>query len=347
MPLMASSRTNGADDDKAEPAPASLRPDDLDRGWSLSPKAEVPKDESTQADPKPETPAEPPEPVATAEPKAPPEEPPPAEASPPADASQPKASPLAEPSQPKASPAAEPSSPLDVSPPAEPSPSVQAPPVVETLPPEALWPPLAKPPPLPVTAASAAEATASLGKPGPLALLLGTPPTKGWYFVGGVGMIVALFVGIVIGRGLPRPAERAAAAPVSPPRSLAPSVAPAPAPAPAPPPAQTATAQPALPRTGGGTSKPAPGPFNAQAAKVAIDRVVPRLKGCKQPGEPPGTATVTVTFAPTGRVSNAAVTTQRYAGTRTGTCIATRLREARVPEFTGKPVTVKRGVAVK
>jgi hypothetical protein len=74
---------------------------------------------------------------------------------------------------------------------------------------------------------------------------------------------------------------------------------------------------------------------------------VPRLKGCKQPGEPPGTATVTVTFAPTGRVSNAAVTTQRYAGTRTGTCIAARLREARVAGFTGKSVTVKRGIAVR
>src|SRR5688572_8687448 len=78
MPLMASSRTNGADDDKAQPAQASVRPDDLDRGWSLSPKAEEPKDESTQAEPpKPETPAEPPEPVATSEPKVPAEEPPP------------------------------------------------------------------------------------------------------------------------------------------------------------------------------------------------------------------------------------------------------------------------------
>jgi hypothetical protein len=90
----------------------------------------------------------------------------------------------------------------------------------------------------------------------------------------------------------------------------------------------------------------APG-FNAKAAKLAIDRIVPRLKGCKQPGEPPGQATVTVTFAPTGRVSSAQVTTTRYAGTRTGSCITQRLREARVPEFTGAPVTVKRSVAVK
>ena len=87
--------------------------------------------------------------------------------------------------------------------------------------------------------------------------------------------------------------------------------------------------------------------FNAQAAKLAIDRIVPRLKACKQAGEPPGSATVTVTFAPTGRVSSAQVTTTRYAGTRTGNCIVQRLREARIPECTGPPVTVKRSVAVR
>jgi hypothetical protein len=87
--------------------------------------------------------------------------------------------------------------------------------------------------------------------------------------------------------------------------------------------------------------------FNAQAAKLAIDRIVPRLKACKQAGEPPGSATVTVTFAPTGRVSSAQVTNTRYAGTRTGNCIVQRLREARVPVFSGAPVTVKRSLAVR
>jgi hypothetical protein len=94
-------------------------------------------------------------------------------------------------------------------------------------------------------------------------------------------------------------------------------------------------------------TKPASAAFNAQAAKLAIDRIVPRLKACKQAGEPPGSATVTVTFAPTGRVSSAQVTNTRYAGTRTGNCITQRLREARIPEFTGAPVTVKRSVAVR
>jgi hypothetical protein len=162
-------------------------------------------------------------------------------------------------------------------------------------------------------------------------------------------MIVALFVGVLIGRGLERPAERIATPSASPPRTAAPTAksAAAPAAAPAPKPAETASTETATPKLGGTAGKRAPGPFNAQAAKLAIDRIVPKLTGCKQAGEPPGNATVTVTFAPTGRVSNAAVTTQRYAGTRTGNCIAARLREARIAEFTGKPVTVKRGITVK
>jgi len=101
------------------------------------------------------------------------------------------------------------------------------------------------------------------------------------------------------------------------------------------------------PRMPATPTKSGSGGFNAQAAKLAIDRIVPRLKACKQAGEPPGSATVTVTFAPSGRVSSAQVTTTRYAGTRTGNCIAQRLREARIPEFTGAPVTVKRSVAVR
>jgi hypothetical protein len=87
--------------------------------------------------------------------------------------------------------------------------------------------------------------------------------------------------------------------------------------------------------------------FNAKAAKAAIDGAAPRLKSCRHPGDPTGPATIMVTFAPAGRVSSASVTTAGYAGTRTGDCIVERLRELRVPEFTGAAVTVKRSVTVR
>jgi hypothetical protein len=90
-----------------------------------------------------------------------------------------------------------------------------------------------------------------------------------------------------------------------------------------------------------------PAAFNAKAAKAAIDGVTPRLRTCRHAGDPAGPATVMVTFDPAGRVSNATVTTAGHAGTRTGDCIVQRLRELRIPEFSGAAVTVKRSVTFR
>jgi len=177
-----------------------------------------------------------------------------------------------------------------------------------------------------------------------LAARFGARPGAAWLAVGGAVAVLAFVAGVFTGRGLRTdPAKRAAPATV-PPKAAPTSPATAPVVAP---PGESAAATPARPRIVSTATKPATAGFNAQAAKLAIDRIVPRLKGCKQAGEPPGSATVTVTFAPTGRVSSAQVTNTRYAGTRTGNCITQRLREARVPEFTGAPVTVKRSVGVR
>jgi hypothetical protein len=68
--------------------------------------------------------------------------------------------------------------------------------------------------------------------------------------------------------------------------------------------------------------------------------------GCRSPSDPTGSATVVVTFAPSGRVTRAAVTGEPFAGTTTGGCIASRFRSARVPEFSGDYVTVKKTVTI-
>jgi hypothetical protein len=159
-------------------------------------------------------------------------------------------------------------------------------------------------------------------------------------------LAVLMFVtGFLTGRGLRGGPERTAPPQPTALKAAAPSGAAPVVVAPAGNSAQVALVRP--PRMPATQTKSGSAGFNAQAAKLAIDRIVPRLKACKQAGEPPGSATVTVTFAPSGRVSSSQVTTTRYAGTRTGNCIAQRLREARIPEFTGAPVTVKRSVAVR
>jgi hypothetical protein len=88
-------------------------------------------------------------------------------------------------------------------------------------------------------------------------------------------------------------------------------------------------------------------PFSAGAASAALREATTLATGCRKPGDPEGMATVLVTFAPSGRVTQAAVSGEPFAGTTTGGCIASRFREARVPAFSGDFVTVKKTVTIK
>jgi hypothetical protein len=57
-------------------------------------------------------------------------------------------------------------------------------------------------------------------------------------------------------------------------------------------------------------------------------------------------ARVRVTFAPSGRATNATVS-GLYAGTEVGGCIARALRDARVPAFSGEHVSVTRTLVIQ
>jgi hypothetical protein len=54
-----------------------------------------------------------------------------------------------------------------------------------------------------------------------------------------------------------------------------------------------------------------------------------------------------VTFATSGRVTSANVTGGSFAGTSVGGCVAGVFRKARIPAFTGNPVTVSKSFSVK
>ena len=96
-----------------------------------------------------------------------------------------------------------------------------------------------------------------------------------------------------------------------------------------------------------GASKGGLAPFNAKAAKTNIANAAARLKSCKDASTPAGSASVVITFAPSGRVSDVTVTTPTYAGTRAGSCIVSKLKTALVPPFSGGPETVKKSVAIR
>ena len=63
--------------------------------------------------------------------------------------------------------------------------------------------------------------------------------------------------------------------------------------------------------------------------------------------DPEGTAKVSLTFSPSGRVTAARVVAGPFQGTRTGGCIASAFRGISVPEFSGDPVTVTKEVVLR
>ena len=162
--------------------------------------------------------------------------------------------------------------------------------------------------------------------------------------VGGSAVVIAFLAGGLTSRAVQPENSLEFAAPAPLPASEAPQIVAAPVATPVAPVPTTASGPPPAVVAPAKRAQPA---FNAKAAKAAIDGIAPRLKACKDAGDPSGPASVMVTFAPAGRVSNASVTTSGFAGTRTESCIVQRLRDLRIPEFTGAAVTVKRSVSVR
>jgi len=225
------------------------------------------------------------------------------------------------------------------------SPSV-APPKSPSRPPQ----PITTVAPTVVTAADFQDDLAALGRTRPNRALLG---------MSAVAVTCAFVAGLLVGRGTapaalaPVPTPEAPAArpsePPTPPAATPTAAAPTVPATPATPQAAAESAPPLTPdapkSTGG--SKSGLTPFNAKAAKTNLANAAARLRGCKDASPPAGSASVVITFAPTGRVSDVTVTTPTYAGTRAGNCIVAKLKTTRVPPFSGRPETVKKVVAIK
>ena len=80
--------------------------------------------------------------------------------------------------------------------------------------------------------------------------------------------------------------------------------------------------------------------FDVNAANKALASASVDTAQCREKGGPSGKATVAVTFEPSGKVVSATVSDAPFAGTSSGACIATTLKRATVPPFSGLPGTV-------
>lgn len=96
---------------------------------------------------------------------------------------------------------------------------------------------------------------------------------------------------------------------------------------------------PAAPAAGGDRA------FSRSAAVSALNAAASSAASCKKPDGPTGRGQVSVTFAPSGRVTTANVG-GAFAGTSVGGCVASVFRRATVPPFDGSPVTVRKSFTI-
>ncbi len=94
------------------------------------------------------------------------------------------------------------------------------------------------------------------------------------------------------------------------------------------------------PAGGGGDA-----PFDRAAALSALGGAAGAAQSCKKSDGPTGSGRATVTFAPSGRVTQAQID-GAFAGTSVGSCIAAKFRGAKIPAFAGSPVTVKKSFSI-
>jgi hypothetical protein len=87
--------------------------------------------------------------------------------------------------------------------------------------------------------------------------------------------------------------------------------------------------------------------FDAAAARAALDTAVGVALACRDDELPAPTAGVSVTFAPSGRVTTSSVSGPFFAGTAVGGCIARAFRSVRVPPFAGGLTTVHKTVVLR
>ncbi|HYQ14673.1 MAG TPA: GYF domain-containing protein [Polyangiaceae bacterium] len=102
----------------------------------------------------------------------------------------------------------------------------------------------------------------------------------------------------------------------------------------------------AAPAAAAPAATPEAAAFDKNAAVAALGAAAASAGSCKKPDGPTGSGKVSVTFAPSGRATATSVAGD-LAGTEVGGCVARIFRAAKVPPFSGDPVTVSKSFTIQ
>lgn len=94
------------------------------------------------------------------------------------------------------------------------------------------------------------------------------------------------------------------------------------------------------------TGNAPPASFDKRAAIAALQTAASASTACRRLDGPTGAGRATVTFAPSGRVTNVQISGGSFGGTSVGSCVAGVFRRAKIPSFTGSSVTVAKGFTI-
>jgi len=87
--------------------------------------------------------------------------------------------------------------------------------------------------------------------------------------------------------------------------------------------------------------------FDPNVAKAALALAATEAGKCRESGGPTGTATLSITFEPSGKVASAAITDPPFAGTSSGACIVLAMKRANMPPFSGLPGTLTKTISIQ
>ena len=90
-----------------------------------------------------------------------------------------------------------------------------------------------------------------------------------------------------------------------------------------------------------------PAGIDRNAARASLDVINSILASCKKTGTVAGPGRAAVTFENDGTVSKVDILGKPYVGTPEGTCVASRLRKAKVAPFHGAAVTIDYGFTIR